>query len=753
MLNYFLGKNESCKSQQRIAQAQTAIYLQNQELIKSDAEPHRLSLYIIIHMSSAFSIEKYYRTQPPQTLGSPKVPNVMEYVIFSGTPLHLSIEEPDATTTKVPVPMLPLDHNNGKLILERSGIELDLKPGFKVIASFGYKRKRASFVSEIVEVSDRDFKVQAPSELSLTNLRRNPRLVVDPQLKSTGIHARMKVKSTVGDLEITNIEPYEFSQLGMSLFVDRSKGLVLPGDQVESLEIFVAGERVLQTQGFISRVDMKRRSPEIPDSYQIVLLFRNSQSGEKVREINRTARRTPILDDKPCFFSAEHPLFPGRKLMGQVFEISTSGLSCVLEKTSFPVVPGTRFLNCQLQLPFCESRVMSFEVAHVDFRSDGENNQFKVGGQFIDAPVELIKDITNYSQTTQAACVEEATEADLDLLWEFMFETNFVYQNKRKQLQNSSKEILETYHKLLSQENSLARKLIFKEDDEIKGHVSAIRFYDKSWIIQHLNALKSDNSSAAQAVVQSIVDFFYDDKAHQNNETFYVMSFYRPDNLYPTILFGESANRINDPLKSCLIDFAFGIYDYSQFHRNSKYQIVEDAREDLTDLADHLIAQDQISLVRALGLDSADGIKLKVGEDYKKIGLFRERHLLSSKTNGLKVYALVECGSPGLNLSELTNSIQIFVEGSKLNELNDLVKNLLVEAFEKYFEPRGLAPVVLTPVDSAQFDGVRWSKIYRCWITSAQAVRDFDRVSQSVAGEFKELVKQVRKSKAVNESQ
>jgi hypothetical protein len=102
----------------------------------------------------------------------------------------------------------------------------------------------------------------------------------------------------------------------------------------------------------------------------------------------------------------------------------------------------------------------------------------------------------------------------------------------------------------LSVDNPIVKKIILKEDQEIKGHVSAIRFFDHCWIIQHLNALKVSGGSAAQSMISGIVDFFYDARANANSETFYVMSFYRPDNIYPAIVFGESCRRINDPLKS-----------------------------------------------------------------------------------------------------------------------------------------------------------------------------------------------------------
>lgn len=695
--------------------------------------------------STVFSMDKFYRTQPPQQISALKVSSVLEYLAFSGSPIFLSIGG-----VRVEEAAVVVDVKEDGFLMQLPQIKFPLKAPALVEGSFGYKRKRAEFKSEILKIENNLATIVNPQVITLTNLRRNPRVAVDKDLARRGMKILLRGKSAVGDFTIHRAEIHEFSQLGMSMFIDRSEGLLLPGDGIEELDVTVNDVSVLKTVGVVNRVNMKRSSESVPNSYELVILFRDRKTSKG--EQARASKRTPILDTKPCYFSAEHPFFPGRRIEGQVFEVSAAGMSCLLEKTSFPIIPGMRFTNCNLQLPHKPSREFMFEVAHVDFRSDGAINQFKLGGEFVSAPIELVKDISSYSQEVAGGVIKDVSDEDFDLLWEFMFETNFIYQNKRRQIQSKSKEILETYHRLLAVENSVVKKIVFKEDQEIRGHVSAIRFFDHCWVIQHLNALKASGASAAQAMISGIVNFFYDARANANTETFYVMSFYRPDNLYPAILFGESCRRINDPLKSTYFDLAFGNYN-SPTEKNLPFldKVLTDSPAAYIDLSNLLIRNNMIAFMRAVGLGMATTPDLKIQPKYMELGLFRERHLLSLSHENESVYALVEMASPGLNLSELTNAVYLFTEGLNEDNLKTLSETILEKAHQTYFAPREMSPCVLQRVGEQRASTVEWSKIYTCWITSAANISSFESAAATVINDFRTLVSNFKESLEIKE--
>jgi hypothetical protein len=685
-----------------------------------------------------FSLESFYRTQPPEQIGETKVSSVLEFLAFSGSPVYLSLQ--DLVPAGGSSPAVVVDVLEDSFLIESSDLKIRTPYPVKVGLAFGYKRKRAIIETQILRKEGDAFVLAKPELIVLTNLRRNPRVPIEPDLHEKGLKVKIKASTAVGAIDLEDAQVYEMSQLGICLYVNRSAGLLLPGDKIESLEICDLQNTVLKATGVVARVDMKKHSPSLPQSYQVIILFREREKPHKESASARSAKRVPVLDEKPCFFSAEHPFFPGRKIQGQVYEISTSGLSCMLETTSFPVIPGMRFQNCVLQLPHRPSRDFVFEVVHVDFRSNGSVSQFKIGGEFVKAPIELIKDITAYSQEATGHLVQDVTEADLDLLWEFMFETNFIYQDKRRLLQGKSKEILETYHRLISTDNPLVKKIIFKEQNQIKGHVSAIRFYDYAWIIQHLNALKTSGASAAQQVIGAVVNFFYDARALHKNDVFYVMSYYRPNNMYPAVLFGESARRINDPLKSVAFDFSYGLFQPDESRRGPLVEVQIDQESDMIGLSDLLISKNLITFMRATGLSQPSDWSLKVAGSFKTQKLFRERHLLALHEEGNSAYAVIELSSVGLNLSELTNSIFAFSEGNEMDVVARLSTAVIEKAYQLYFEPRGIVPVILQPVDSTKASKVTWSKTYTCWITSATAVPEFEAQAATVIADFKELV-------------
>jgi hypothetical protein len=692
---------------------------------------------------TSFSLDPHYQTLPPQMINSQKVAPVLEYLSFSGAPIYLATQKNAQELVRLPQSGIMIDVQKDECILELAEPRSGLAAGMNIEASFGYKRKRGVFRSSIGLVEGKTITLKIPEEIKLTNLRRNPRVSIDRSLHQKHFQVEMKAHSSIGPIIVRKLELHDFSQLGMSIFVDRAEGLLLPGDVIQSLEVLLDGQRILLTSGIVSRVDMNRRSSTLPNSYELVLLFEQDEKSERPThgDIKRAAKRTPILDTKPCFFTAEHPFFPGRPIEGQVFEISTSGLSCLMDRTPFPIIPGMRFPKARLQLPHKSEKELQFEVVHVNFKSDGEVNQFKLGGEFVTANIELLKDVTSFTQELINSKVSDLKEEDLDLLWEFLFETNFIYQNKRRQIQNNSRDILETYRKLLSHDNSIVKKVVFKEESAIKGHVSAIRFFDSAWIIQHLNALKAEGTSAALSVVQGIVDFFYDRDSNYKASTHFVMSFYRPDNLYPSILFGETARRINDKQKCITLDFSFGIFtEPAEVTKSQDAEVSIDSHQDAEQLANLLIDQGHHMLLRALGMHKANPLDLEVSKDFSQIDLYRKRHLTRASKDEVAVFALIECSSPGLNLSELTNSIFIFTNHPQTSLARGLAEKAIQIAAEQFFISRGINPVVMEPAGQTLAKNVNWSKIYTCWITSAAAVPDFEAKSSEVIQDFKKIV-------------
>ena len=156
-------------------------------------------------------------------------------------------------------------------------------------------------------------------------------------------------------------------------------------------------------------------------------------------------------------------------------------------------------------------------------------------------------------------------------------------------------------------------------------------------------------------------------------------------------------------------------------------------------------------LLRAMGLHKSKPLDLEVAKDFSQLELFRKRHLIRTSKDEASVFALVECSSPGLNLSELTNSIYIFTNQPQTAIARGLAEKAIQTAAEQFFLPRGINPVVMEPAGQTLAKNVNWSKIYTCWITSAAAVPDFEAKSSEVIQDFKKIVASRKAEAAVEE--
>jgi hypothetical protein len=692
-----------------------------------------------------FQLFNAHQTQPVQKLEAPKLAAVFDYLIFSGLPVFVNRRSGSEILARLNENFVLADVTSNELIFEADHKLTNYTDLQDLEVSFGYKRAKASFHCKAIRAEENRLLVSIPQELQLINRRSNPRLQIDRELFKNGLKAKLVGSSSIGRFEINEAQVYEISQYGMSLFVRKSDAVLLPRDVLEEISIEFNGKSVVRTQGVVNRVDIRRNSPELEASYEIVVHFTAKRRSEGQQA--RRARRTPILDTKPCFFSAEHPLFPGRKIKGQVFEISSSGLSCILEETQFPVLSGMKLYDCQLQLPYCPPRPVAFEVMHVEMRSDGETSKFRLGGEFINGSVELIKDIAAYTQANENPLIQDLSEADLDLLWSFMFETNFIYPSKRKKIQHQSQEILKTYKRLLSTDNPIVKKLVFKEDDAIKGHLSTVRFYDNAWIVQHLNATKAENGKAGYEVVMAMSDFLSDAKAHNRSEIFYSLSFYRPDNIYPRIMFGESARIMNDSAKVVTYDFEFGVMKDAPAPNSIPSGIEVDSEIAVEGLRSLFIEQNYHNFLRAIGFGNSDPLKITISEEYSRLGLYRERHVVSIQEGGNSAYGLVEISSPGLNLSELTNSVFLFTQGSNSKIKKELAERLVEFVSTVYFDPRGMTAIILLPKGEEFLNNVSWEKTYTLWCLNSNAVSEFKTVATELMSDLKAHIVRIKNSK------
>ena len=108
----------------------------------------------------------------------------------------------------------------------------------------------------------------------------------------------------------------------------------------------------------------------------------------------------------------------------------------------------------------------------------------------------------------------------------------------------------------------------------------------------------------------------------------------------------------------------------------------------------------------------------KLSEEYERLGLKRDRQLFALRQeNQLKAIVMVNLTDLGLNLSDLTNCIKIFVIDSEALSANIL--NATLDTLAAKFQKTNV-PALLYPAAYADEQAIAYEKHYNLWAFSLQ---------------------------------
>jgi hypothetical protein len=406
----------------------------------------------------------------------------------------------------------------------------------------------------------------------------------------------------------------------------------------------------------------------------------------------------------------------------KVIDLSGLGFSVEEDENNAVLLPG--LVLPEVELSFANSFKINCK-AQVVYRKAFDEEK---GEKWIKCGLALL-DIDSRDHVKLLSLLHQSKDRDsyicnkvnMDDLWDFLFETGFIYPHKYAFIQKNKKEIKETYEKLYTQNPQIARHFIYQVRGRIMGHMAMIRFYNKTWLIHHHAARKSALNKAGLIVLDQVGRL--GNASHQllSLHMDYLMCYYRPENKFPSRVFGGAARSIND-LKGCSID----TFAYFHHQKNSvanrelprSWQLSETQIEDLQELEGFYqylsggILIEALDLIpERLNIDSLTG-------EYRSLGLKRDRHLYSLRENGhLKAVVMVSIADLGLNLSDLTNCIKIFVlDGNNLpKDIFCAVLSTVAKAFQQ-----DEVPVLLFPAVYADNQDISYEKHYNLWVINLQ---------------------------------
>jgi hypothetical protein len=364
----------------------------------------------------------------------------------------------------------------------------------------------------------------------------------------------------------------------------------------------------------------------------------------------------------------------------------------------------------------CKAQVIYKNSLH----RTGDGNRLKCGIALIDmSPGDHAKLLSILYQAKNGNSYLCNT-VNLDDLWEFFFETGFIYPEKYGFFQKNKETIKEVYRKLYTENPDMARHFIYQEKGRILGHMAMIRFYNNSWMIHH-HAARKANFRAGLVVLNQIGRFIHDSYRLYATKMNFVFCYYRPENKFPDRVFGGAARSIDDP-KGCSLD----VFSYFHFRRSSfsemklapPWRLVKTDGEDLAELKYFYELNSGGLMLKALELEPDSEDINELAEVYTQCGLKRERYLFSlKKENVLKAIFILNISDVGLNLSELTNSITVIVV-----DPDKLTRDILYSALSCQLEKseQNEIPVLLYPDSQLEDAVIPHEKMYKLWILNTK---------------------------------
>ena len=417
----------------------------------------------------------------------------------------------------------------------------------------------------------------------------------------------------------------------------------------------------------------------------------------------------------------EHPLT--RKMVClNVVDLSGSGLT-VEENQDMPVLlPGMMIPEMELSFASsfsirCRSQVINKKHTH----KETEESMIVCGLVFLDMDPgdhSMILAVLNQAKDRNAYV---SNRVDPDALWDFFFKSGFIYPKKYAFVQNNKEEIKAIYEKLYTQSPSIARHFVYQENGRILGHMSMVRFFGNSWMIHHHAADTSAYNQAGIMVLSQIHHYLNDTYKIYSAHLDLVFCYFRPNNKFPLKVFGGATRHMKN-LKCCSSDKnAYFLCRKTHSSDNvlpEHWQLVSTSSEDLLELETFYEHISGGLMLNALGLEADMLDNEDVSNEYQRLDFKRARYLYSLKKDGkLKAVAMVNISDVGLNLSDLTNCINVIVV-----EQDGFQKEIFYKALSilssRYDQEE--MPVLLYPMSYAESQGIEYEKQYTLWALNLQ---------------------------------
>jgi hypothetical protein len=433
------------------------------------------------------------------------------------------------------------------------------------------------------------------------------------------------------------------------------------------------------------------------------------------------------------------------RLILDAFDLSGEGFAVHEPLNGSPLTPGLCIHDLKLHFQDCPSIRCEAQVVYRyrDTTAGGGSSKVRCGLVITDispeAHTRLLARLTHTcgEQTRTRTRTHICKPLDMDALWHFFFETDFIYPEKYAGLRDRIEEIKATHKRLYLDPSKISRHFIHQEDGTLLGHVAGIRAYENSWLIHHLAADTAASPAAALAVCRQVGHFLMTTGGPDSSHMQYILNYYQTDedqdDMYQADSYqadkksserfwGGVTRYIDDPQRCCQYRFTYlriRKMAHPQRIPQESYTISPCRRQDLRALQQAFQSAYGDLLLAALDLVPERLNANTLSDEYQRMRLHRQRRLFAiKKGRQLEAVCMVLQTEEGLDLSGLINNIQVMVlPGS------DIPAAALQQILQKLAEPfdQEKVTVMLFPHQYAQEQCLMAERQYTLWVLDTRS--------------------------------
>jgi len=451
---------------------------------------------------------------------------------------------------------------------------------------------------------------------------------------------------------------------------------------------------------------------------RIYLLEASQNHMQRFKAKETRSQRHELLPLPNAVF--RHPL-SGKTVDLKVVDISGSGFSVYEGVETSVLLPGVIIPDLDLRIGNgFSTRCLAQVVYREELKQSESAGSVRCGLTFLDMHVRDHVNLLSLLYLAKNKHAYLSNQIDMEELWQFFFETGFIYAEKYNFVQTNKAKLKETYQRLYTENPAIARHFIYQENGSILGHLAMLRFYHGSWLVHHHAANKSESTIAGLVVLHQLTHSINDSYNLQSSHMNYLMCYYQPQNKFPNRIFGGACKMINDP-KGCSVDtFAYFHYKRAfseEWNFTGPWSLARATKEDLYELEGFYEQASGGLMLNALDLEPSMMDCKDLSHDYQEAGFSLDRQLYTLKKNdSIKAVIVVNISDVGLNLSDLTNCIKVLVLDQEQfpKEILNITLSILTHKHRQ-----NDIPVLVYPVSYAESANLPYERQYSLWTFNA----------------------------------